>query len=51
VAIESLEMMVEKVRELGSVEELRPLAACIAHHKAVSLLRERFAKKRDAART
>jgi RNA polymerase sigma factor (sigma-70 family) len=46
VAIEALEELVEKVRELRSVEELRPLAASIAHHRAVSLLRQRFARKR-----
>jgi RNA polymerase sigma factor (sigma-70 family) len=51
VAIESLEALVEKVRELRSVEELKPLVASIAHHLAVSLLRERFAKKRGEGRT
>ena len=51
VAIESLEALVEKVRELKSVEELKPLVASIAHHRAVSLLRERFAKKRGEGRT
>ena len=51
VAIESLEAVVEKVRELKSVEELKPLVASIAHHRAVSLLRERFAKKRGEGRT
>ena len=51
VAIESLEALVEKVRELKSVEELKPLVASIAHHRAVSLLREQFAKKRGAGRT
>jgi len=51
VAIESLEALVEKVRELRSVEELKPLVASIAHHRAVSLLRERFAKKRGEGRT
>ena len=50
-AIESLEALVEKVRELKSVEELKPLVASIAHHRAVSLLRERFAKKRGEGRT
>ena len=50
VAIESLEALVEKVRELKSVEELKPLVAGIAHHRAVSLLRERFAKKRGEGR-
>ncbi|MEI7940606.1 MAG: RNA polymerase sigma factor [Verrucomicrobiota bacterium] len=51
VAIESLEALVEKVRELKSVEELKPLVASIAHHRAVSLLRERFARKRGEGRT
>ena len=51
VAIESLEALVEKVREVKSVEELKPLAASIAHHRAVSLLRERFAQKRGEGRT
>jgi RNA polymerase sigma factor (sigma-70 family) len=51
VAIESLEALVEKVRELKSVEELKPLVAGIAHHRAVSLLRERFAKKRGQGKT
>jgi RNA polymerase sigma factor (sigma-70 family) len=51
VAIESLEELVPKVREVKTVEELRPLAASIAHHRAVSLLRQRFAKKRGEGRT
>ena len=51
VAIESLEEVVPKVREVKTVEELRPLAASIAHHRAVSLLRQRFAKKRGEGRT
>jgi RNA polymerase sigma factor (sigma-70 family) len=51
VAIESLEEMVEKVRAVKSSEELKPLAASIAHHRAVSLLRERFAKKRGEGKT
>ena len=51
VAIESLEQLVEKVPTLKSAEELKPLAASIAHHRAVSLLRERFAKKRGEGRT
>jgi RNA polymerase sigma factor (sigma-70 family) len=50
-AIEALEELVPKVREVKTVEELRPLAASIAHHRAVSLLRERFAKKRGAGKT
>jgi len=51
VAIESLEVLVEKVREVNSVEGLKPLVASIAHHRAVSLLRERFAAKRGAGKT
>ena len=51
VAIESIEQLVEKVPEVKSVEELKPLAASIAHHRAVSLLRERFAKKRGEGKT
>ena len=51
VAIESIEQLVEKVRGMKSVEELKPLAASIAHHRAVSLLRERFAKKRGEGKT
>ena len=51
VAIESIEQLVEKVRGVKSVEELKPLAASIAHNRAVSLLRERFAKKRGEGKT
>ena len=51
VAIETLEELVEKVREVKAVEELKPLTASIAHHRAVSLLRQRFAKKRGAGKT
>ena len=50
-AIEALEELVEKVREVKAVEELKPLAASIAHHRAVSLLRERFAQKRSTGKT
>src|SRR5262249_40763815 len=46
VAIEALEELVEHVRAIKSVHELKPLAASIAHNRAVSLLRQRFAKKR-----
>jgi RNA polymerase sigma factor (sigma-70 family) len=46
-----LEQLVEKVHSVKSVEELKPLAASIAHHRAVSLLRERFAQKRGAGKT
>lgn len=48
VAIEALETLVEKVRDVAAVEELKPLLASITHHRAVSLLRERFAQKRGA---
>jgi RNA polymerase sigma factor (sigma-70 family) len=51
VAIESIEQLVEKVRGIKFVEELKPLAASIAHHRSVSLLRERFAKKRGEGKT
>ncbi len=51
VAIEALEEVVGKVRELKSTEELKPLVASIAHNRAVSLLRERFARKRGASKT
>ncbi len=51
VAIQALEELVEKVRGIKSVDEFKPLAASIAHHRAVSLLRERFARKRGARQT
>ncbi len=51
VAIESLEQLVEKVCDVKSPEKLKALAATIAHHRAVSLLRERFTKKRGEGRT
>jgi RNA polymerase sigma factor (sigma-70 family) len=51
VAIETLEELVEKVHDVRIVEELKPLAASIAHHRAVSLLRSRFAKKRGEGKT
>lgn len=51
VAIEALEELVEKARQVKSVEELKPLAASIAHHRAVSRLREHFAQKRGAGQT
>src|SRR6266404_7993489 len=51
VAIEALEALVEKVREVRSAEELKPLVASIAHHKAVSRLREAYAAKRGSGRT
>jgi RNA polymerase sigma factor (sigma-70 family) len=51
VAIEALEELIEKVQSVRTAEELKPLAASIAHHRAVSLLRERFAKKRGEGKT
>ena len=51
VAIESLEELVEKVRNLKSVEELKPLVASIAHNRAVSRLRQYFAAKRGSGQT
>jgi RNA polymerase sigma factor (sigma-70 family) len=51
VAIESIEQLVEKVPGIRSVEELKPLAASIAHNRAVSKLRERFATKRGEGKT
>ena len=51
VAIEALEEVVAKVPAVKSAEELKPLVASIAHHRAVSLLRERFAKKRGEGKT
>ncbi len=50
-AMEALEELVEKVREVKSVEELRPLAASIAHHRAVDRLRQHFAAKRGGGQT
>ncbi len=51
VAIEALEELVGKVRELKSSEELRPLVASIAHHCAVDRLRRHFAGKRGGGQT
>jgi len=51
VAIEALEELVPKVREVKTVEEFRPLAASIAHHRAVSLLRKKFAQKGEGGKT
>ena len=51
VAIEALEELVEKVREVKATEELKPLVASIAHHRAVSRLRQHFAAKRGQGRT
>jgi RNA polymerase sigma factor (sigma-70 family) len=51
VAIEALEELVPKVREVKTIEELRPLTASIAHHRAVSLLRKKFAQKGEGGKT
>ena len=51
VAIESMEALVEKVREVRSVDELKPLVASIAHNRSVSRLREWFTKTRGEGRT
>jgi RNA polymerase sigma factor (sigma-70 family) len=51
VATEALGELVPKVREVKDVEELRLLAASIAHHRAVSLLHERFANQRSEGKT
>lgn len=50
IAIEALEELVDKSTTVGRVEELKPLVASIAHHRAVSLLRERFARKRGGGK-
>lgn len=50
-AIEALEEIVERVHRVKQVKELKPLVASIAHHRAVSHLRERFAQKRGAGQT
>ena len=51
VAIEALEELVEKVGDVRAVEELKPLVASIAHHRAVSRLRQHFAAKRGSGQT
>jgi RNA polymerase sigma factor (sigma-70 family) len=51
VAMEALEELVEKVKGLGSAEELKPLLAKVAHNRAVSRLREFYAAKRGAGQT
>jgi len=51
VAIEALEELVEHVSRVKTVEQLKPLVASIAHHRAVSRLRERYAQKRGAGKT
>lgn len=51
VAIEVMEQLVEKVRQVKHVQELKPLTASIAHNRAVSRLREHFAAKRGSGKT
>ena len=51
VAMETLEALAEKVREMKSADELKPMTASIAHNLAVTCLREHFAQKRGAGRT
>lgn len=51
VAIESLEEMVAVTKTLKHAEELKPLAASVAHNRAVSRLREHFAQKRGGGLT
>jgi RNA polymerase sigma factor (sigma-70 family) len=51
VAIETLEELVDKVREVHDTGDLKPLAASIAHHRAVDRLRQHFAAKRGKGRT
>jgi RNA polymerase sigma-70 factor, ECF subfamily len=51
VAIETMEALVDTVRDVAEEGDLEPLVAGIAHHRAVSLLRARFAKKRSVAVT
>lgn len=51
VAIEALEELIEVVMRVKTVEELKPLVASIAHHRAVSRLREHFATKRGSGQT
>jgi RNA polymerase sigma factor (sigma-70 family) len=51
VAIESLEELVDKVGQVKSVEELKPLTASIAHNRAVSRLRQHFSAKRGSGQT
>lgn len=50
-AIEALEELVEHVPRVKEIKELKPLVASIAHHRAVSRLRERYAQKRGEGRT
>jgi len=51
VAIEAVEQLVEAVRGLKTVEELKPLVASIAHNRAVSRLRKHFAIKSGRGQT
>jgi RNA polymerase sigma factor (sigma-70 family) len=49
--METMEELVEKVKVVKSFDELRRLAASIAHNRAVSRLRQYFAAKRGGGRT
>jgi len=49
--METMEELGQKVHGVKSVEELKPLAASIAHNRAVSVLRWWFAQKRGADKT
>ena len=51
VAIETLEVLVDKVEGLRSAEELKPLTAVIAHNLAVTRLRQHFAQIRGSGKT
>jgi DNA-directed RNA polymerase specialized sigma24 family protein len=46
VVLETMEDLVSESKRVKSVEELKRLAAAIAHNRAVSLLRQHFAAKR-----
>jgi RNA polymerase sigma-70 factor (ECF subfamily) len=50
-AIVALEELVEKTAAVKSAEELKPLAAAIAHNLAVSRLRRHFSDKRGSGQT
>ncbi|MEI7730397.1 MAG: sigma-70 family RNA polymerase sigma factor [Verrucomicrobiota bacterium] len=50
VAIEALEQLVDKVKELSSAEMLKPMLICIAERLAISHIREQLAKKRGSGK-
>src|SRR5262249_28283184 len=50
-AVRGIEELVDKVKQLKSGDELRPLVASIAHNLAVSRLRQHFADKREGGKT